>query len=428
MRGESLEAGGGVGGREGLGVSGGIQGVVFGEEEGGQFGEVGELFGFFANEREDGGERGKFREWEACFLEEGEGELEEAFRRGLEDVLAVEPEAFFEVEVSVLAVDFFEVKEAHSFLEGEDFAVVFGGPPEEGEVIANGVREVAFLEVGGDAGARVALAHLRAVLVQDEGDVGVARGRLSEGFEEFEMFGRVGEVIFAANDVGDLHFDVIDDIDEVEDPGAIGSADGHVGMGVRVGEIEFDIAADEVVDGDFLAQRAEAPGALILVEVALGVELIKVGLVDGFAFGLEIGAAGSADFWAFIPLEAEPAEAFEDDLDGLLSVAGFVGVFDAEDEGAAAMAGEEPVEEGGSGAADVQVTGGGGGEANADVRTHKGVEGAKGLGGRARENRAGVQGVGEIQWSPRRIQRGMVRRPMAVVARMIWRLKRESDW
>ncbi len=54
-------------------------------------------------------------------------------------------------------------------------------------------------------------------------------------------------------------------------------------------------------------------------------ELLCGGLVEGEALGLEEGA--------FVPVEADPAHAFEDALDHFVGGALEVGVLDAEDEG-----------------------------------------------------------------------------------------------
>ena len=67
-----------------------------------------------------------------------------------------------------------------------------------------------------------------------------------------------------------------------------------------------------------------------------------------------------------MPSQLEPVE---DDLGVRVGAALLVGVLDAEHEGAAGLPGEEPVEERGAGAADVEVAGGGGGEANSDGAT-----------------------------------------------------------
>ena len=65
-------------------------------------------------------------------------------------------------------------------------------------------------------------------------------------------------------------------------------------------------------------------------------------------------------------MDAEPAEAVEDRLQRLGAVALGVGVVDAQDELAAVPAREQPVEQGGADAADVQVAGRARGEAGAD--------------------------------------------------------------
>jgi hypothetical protein len=84
------------------------------------------------------------------------------------------------------------------------------------------------------------------------------------------------------------------------------------------------------------------------------------------ALALEIRTAITADIRAFIPVETEPAHAFEDACGGFRRVAGAIGVLDAQDEGAAVLAGHQPVEQGRAGTSDVEITGGRGSEADAD--------------------------------------------------------------
>src|SRR6476469_3279529 len=67
-----------------------------------------------------------------------------------------------------------------------------------------------------------------------------------------------------------------------------------------------------------------------------------------------------------IPIEAEPRQAVEDRLDRRLGRAGAVGVLDAQQVLAAMVLGEQPVEERGAGAADMEVAGRRGGEAGND--------------------------------------------------------------
>src|SRR5436190_24176940 len=73
----------------------------------------------------------------------------------------------------------------------------------------------------------------------------------------------------------------------------------------------------------------------------------------------------SADVRAFVPVEAEPAQIPQNARFRLDGRALGVGVLDAEDECAAAPAREQPVEEGRTHAADVQMTGGAWSEAYA---------------------------------------------------------------
>jgi len=78
--------------------------------------------------------------------------------------------------------------------------------------------------------------------------------------------------------------------------------------------------------------------------------------IDFGALGLAVGAVWAADVGAFVPGEAEPAEGVEDLLLGGGDEAGAVGVFDAEDEFAVALAGKEVVDEADVGGAYVGVT------------------------------------------------------------------------
>src|SRR6185436_2478446 len=81
------------------------------------------------------------------------------------------------------------------------------------------------------------------------------------------------------------------------------------------------------------------------------------------ALGLAVARRGRP----LVPVQAEPAQRVDDEVDVLVGGARLVGVLDAQDEGAAVVARVEPVEERRAGATDVQVSGGAGGEAHADA-------------------------------------------------------------
>ena len=100
-----------------------------------------------------------------------------------------------------------------------------------------------------------------------------------------------------------------------------------------------------------LARRdAQPDGILLHVGFALFQQLIGHLLMAGEPGALEDGG--------FVPVESEPFEAVEDDLGVFVGGTCLVGVFDPQQELPALAAGEEPVEEGGAGAADVEIAGG----------------------------------------------------------------------
>ena len=203
-------------------------------------------------------------------------------------------------------VDVGQVEALDDFLDVEDLAVVLGRPAQQAEIVDDGLGGEAFGDVAAHRRALVALAHLGAVAVEDQRDVGEPGRLRAECLVEFEVLGGVGEVIFAADDVGHAHLDVVDDVDEMEDPAAVRAPDGDVGMRLRVGEVKLDAAADEVVEHDHFARRAEAPCAAVLVEVPGVLEAVEVAQVDFLALALEVGAAIAAFEGALVPVQPEP--------------------------------------------------------------------------------------------------------------------------
>ena len=363
---EDVEAFEGSVGAEGFFDTGFVVGVIVVEEKFDPGGDVGEVFDFFFDQRERGEEGLAGAVVDAGLVDEGEAQVGKAFEGHLDEVLAVHPKTFVEVEAGAAAVDIFQLEDVDDFFDGEDFAVVLRRPTEEAEVVAHGFRGVALFDVALHAGAGVALAHLGAVRIEDEREVGEL-GRLdAEGLVEFDVLGGIRKVVFAADDMGHFHLDVVDHVDEVKNPRAVRAADGHVGMGAGVGEVERDRAADFVMHGDGFPGRAEAQGAGVFVDHAFVLQNLEVALVDGAAFALVIGAVVATLFGALVPVESQPAKAFINGADRFFVVAFAVGVLDAQDKGSAGVPGMEPVEEGGAGAADVEEAGGGRSETDAD--------------------------------------------------------------
>ena len=77
-------------------------------------------------------------------------------------------------------------------------------------------------------------------------------------------------------------------------------------------------------------------------------------------FGMALGA-GELVHHIAVPFEAEPGETVDDCVNGRLGRALAVRILDAKEEAAADMARVEPVEQGGAGAADMEIAGGRGG-------------------------------------------------------------------
>ena len=119
--------------------------------------------------------------------------------------------------------------------------------------------------------------------------------------------------------------------------------------------------------GHFLALGIQLFGC---VERHVGFSVVEqlsdVPAVDVAPLALAVGAVVAAEAYAFVELNAQPLEGFDDILLCARHKAGGVGVFDAENEVAAVLAGEKIVVEGGTHAADMQRPRGAGCEAHTD--------------------------------------------------------------
>ncbi len=158
----------------------------------------------------------------------------------------------------------------------------------------------------------------------------VVRWLDAEGAKDLDVLGRIGKVIFAADHVRDFHLEVVDDVYEMKNPRAVRPPDRHIGMRARIGEIEIDFAADEIVHDDVLPRRTEAQRALVFKDVATVLKFLQVTLVDLSALTLKIGTEIAADVGAFIPIQSEPFEAFVNRGRGFLGIAPQIGIFDSQ--------------------------------------------------------------------------------------------------
>ena len=178
----------------------------------------------------------------------------------------------------------------------------------------------------------VALGELLAVRAVQQRHVGVDRRLGAHRLEDPHLLGRVGEVVGAADHVGDAGVEVVDHHGQVVDRRAVGAGDHEV---VHQAVLERALAADHVAhDGRALVGHPQPDGALALVLAAeagvavgrlegldlLGTRGGAVGVTAGDQLlddlGVAVAALGLEDGVA-VPVELEPAQRLEDLLDVL---------------------------------------------------------------------------------------------------------------
>ena len=315
------------------------------------------------------------------------------------DVLGIDPVELLGVEGRRVLGDAVERELAGQDIARDDRGLAVERPAEQCQIVDEGVGQVTGVAVLLHRGGAVALGELLAVGTQDHGDMGECGHGRAEGLVDHDLARGVGQMIVAADDVGDLHHGVVDDGREVIRGRAIGAEDDEV---VELLGIEGHLAVDGVVDNDVAAVLGHldaqdvglagfdaatgllgikiAAATLIALEgvlallrgLTVGVELLLgaeagIGLalvpkllgglfVQVQALGLSIGAKVAAHLGALVPVQTQPTHGAQDDLRVLVGGTGGVGVVDAQDERAAVCAGESPVIDSGAGAADVQLT------------------------------------------------------------------------
>src|SRR5690348_5161586 len=98
----------------------------------------------------------------------------------------------------------------------------------------------------------------------------------------------------------DLHFDIVDHVDEMKDPRAVGPTDRHVRFHTT---IEFDSTADLVVHYDRAPRRSETDRSGILINEAFVLEQLQMVFVDRSALALEIRSKPTAFSGSFVPIQ-----------------------------------------------------------------------------------------------------------------------------
>ena len=187
-------------------------------------------------------------------------------------------------------------------------------------------------------------------------------GRLAAGrADDVDLLRRVGDVVVAADHVRDPVPHVLHRRGEVVGRAPVrAKQDEILELLVR----ELDPPLHHVVPaGHALVRHPEPDRALVLVRLALGDELPR-------RLAAVVEAVELVGRWA-VPVEPEPGERLERVVDGALHLAARVRVLDPDQELAALVAREEPVEERGANAADVERAGRA--RRHADADGHAGI-------------------------------------------------------
>ena len=191
------------------------------------------------------------------------------------------------------------------------------------------------------------LRELLAVRAEDVRDVRVDRELGAERLQDQDLLRRVRDVVVAADHVRDPVEPVLDRRGEVVGRAPVGADEDDV---LELLVRELDPALDGVVPGGrALVRHPEADRALVLVGLALRDEAARLLLAALDPVELEGRLA--------VPVDPEPAQRPLDLLDRLRDLAARVGVLDPQQALAAAPAREQPVEEEGADAADVEEAG-----------------------------------------------------------------------
>ena len=302
-------------------------------------------------------------------------------------VHAVQPSQLDLVEARRAAADVLQIKARDQLLGGQHRAVIAAAPPEQGQVVAHRLGQVARVAQFRHRGGAVALGQLAAVGSVQQRKVRVHghRGLLAQAsrlrpLEHEQLLGRVREVVLAAHDVADARVEIVDRDREVVQHGAVRASDHRV---VEMDVLEARLATDEVVyDGRSLVRDAQAHRAARLglppepplgaVAALVFLDVLRGGARAVRAAGIEqrllrLGVARAAlalEHRTLVPVELEPAQRVDDRGHVLGARALAVGVLDPQHELPLLVTREQPVEQRRAGPADVQLPRGRRREAN----------------------------------------------------------------
>ncbi len=317
--------------------------------------------------------------------------------RDQREILTVHPLELGQIEHRGLLLDPLEGEELDHLRLGQDLPVATRRPTQEGEEVAHRERQDAQVAIVAHRRRAMTLGELLPVGAQDHRHMGEGGDRLTQGAVDRDLLRGVGDVVITPDHVGDLHRDVVRHHGEVVDRAPVAPQDDEV---VEVATLKADPLVHRVVPGDLLLRHPEPkakrasfrePGLNLLLAQPAAATIIaegSPGLVGPRALRIQLllgaetpirliprqhrlgvgpmaVAVTALEERPLVPGNPQPGEAVENHLGVRLGAPLLVGVLDPEDEGAAGVPGEQPIEQRRAGAADVEIAGGGGSEADA---------------------------------------------------------------
>src|ERR1700747_813233 len=138
---------------------------------------------------------------------------------------------------------------------------------------------------------------------------------------DLNLLSRMCQVIFAADHVRDLHFDIVDNVHEMKNPRSIRAANGHIRFHSA---IEFDASTHLIINHYRASRRSKPECSSILIYVVLILESLQVLFIDRVALALEIWPDPAPLSGPFVPLQSKPLQALINHLHRLVMFATLV--------------------------------------------------------------------------------------------------------
>ena len=343
-------------------------------------------------------------------IDPGLGLLLELLRAQAADILRVDGPQLEGVEDggglgdAVRAPDLDELFQAEDLLLG---VFALGAPAQQADVVHHSLAQVALGHQILIAGIAVALGQLVLRVFHHGRAVDIGGDLPAKGLIQQVVLGGGGQILAAADDMGDAHQVVVHNICKVVGGHSVGLDEDLV---VHLAVLDLDVAVDHIVKAGhallgnlladdvgltcgqtlldlFLGQVAAAAvvvghltvgalfgvqclqpllGAEAVVGLALCHQLLGILLEHAHPLTLNVGAHRAADVRALVPQQAGLPQGVVDDIHSALNVTALVGVLNAQDEGAVLVLGHQVGVQRGAQVANVHVAGGRGGKTGAD--------------------------------------------------------------